>query len=111
MELTELSLLFKVIRMTGKKVHIRFALTLAILLLLLIANVAIAYHHHDLDESSHHDCPVCATAYVTSSAVHDFSTPTVEQTGITFSVLTSHEHDTCINPIFLAYLGNRSPPR
>jgi hypothetical protein len=111
MELTELYLLFKVIRMTGKMVHKRFALTLAVLLVFLISNMAIAYHHHALDELSHDDCPICATANVTSSAVHDFSPPTVQQTGITVSVLTPNEHHTHINPIFLAYRKNRSPPR
>lgn len=111
MDLTEISLLFKIFRMTGKKVYIRFALTLAVVLVFIIANVAMAYHHHDLDESSHHDCPVCAAAYVTSSAIHEVTAPTVEQTGITVSVLTSHELDAYINPIFLSYLRNRSPPR
>jgi hypothetical protein len=104
-------MLFKVIRMTANVINKRFALTLAIFLVYLISNTAIAYHHHALDNLSHHDCPICATAHISSSAIHDFSTPTVRHEGITVSVLIPHEHHTQINPIFLTYLNNRAPPQ
>jgi hypothetical protein len=96
--------------MIGKIFYKKFALTLAVILLFLASNTALAYHHHALDNMSHHDCPICATAHVSSSAVHDFSTPAMRHANIAVSVLTPHEHHVEINPIFLTCLNNRAPP-
>jgi hypothetical protein len=99
--------------MAGKIVRGKFALTLtfSVFLLFLISNTAIAHHHHALDDLSHGDCPICATAHVTSFAAHDFTTPIVQQTSITVSVLLPHEFHSHINPIFLTHLNNRAPPK
>jgi hypothetical protein len=96
--------------MLGKIVHKRYVLTFAVFLVFLISNTAIAYHHHPSDDLSHDDCPICATAHVSSFAVHDFSAPKVQCANITVSELTPREYHFFFNPLFLTQLHNRAPP-
>jgi hypothetical protein len=96
--------------MAGKIVFNNFALTFAVFLLFLISNTAIAYHHHALIDLSHDDCPICATAHVTSFALHDFTTPILQHTSVKVSILLPHEYHSNTKPIFLTQLNSRAPP-
>jgi len=96
--------------MTSEKVHKKYVLPLVVLLLFLITNTAIAYHHHDHEDLSHDDCPICATAHVTSAAEHDFSVPVVQYKIIAVIDLIPHEVHSFINPLFLTHLNSRAPP-
>jgi hypothetical protein len=96
--------------MTSEKVQKKYVLPLVVLLLFLITNTAIAYHHHGHVDLSHDDCPICATAHVTSFAEHDFSTSTVQYEIIAGFDLIPHERHTFISPLFLTHLNSRAPP-
>jgi hypothetical protein len=95
--------------MTRKNLH-KIVLPLVVLLLFLITNTAIAYHHHDHNDQSHDECPICATAHVTSFAEHDFSTLDIQYKSIAVSDPIPRESHSFNNPIFLTHLNSRAPP-
>ena len=96
--------------MRSNNIHKKYVLPLVALLLFLITNTAIAYHHHDHVDLSHDDCPICVTAHVTSLAEHDFSSPTVQYNIIAVFYLIPHECHLFIDPLFLTHLNSRAPP-
>ena len=96
--------------MTGQFINKRVAFTFAVFLLFLITNTAIAFHHHPLDDQAHDDCPICATAHVTSFAEFDFSAPVIQCPGITVSDLIPREYESFFEPLLLTHHYKRAPP-
>ncbi len=96
--------------MMNTKVRASSLLSLIVVLLFFISSTAITYHHHDLGDTAHNDCPICATAHVTSFAEFDGSTPVSLNTSI--AVLDPIPHDSIIyrTPAFLIHLNSRAPP-
>ena len=96
--------------MTGKNLHKRFTLFFAVLLVFLITNTAIAYHHHAFDISSHADCPICAISQGTSFADFNVSASNVQPANTVVFKLISRKYHALFNPVFLKNHNSRAPP-
>jgi hypothetical protein len=96
--------------MTGKNVHKRFTLIFAVLLVFLVTNTAIAYHHHDFNISSHAECPICAISLGTSFADFDISASNVQPANTDVFKLIPRKYQALFNPVFLKNRNSRAPP-
>lgn len=94
-----------------KRISIRhITLALVVIASLFASDLAIARHHHDLDQTPFSECPICAVSQGLSSA-DSFFHPLVVVPGpwVITSLLPSEGYDS-FPPVQFTCLNYRAPP-
>ena len=96
--------------MPKKTTHARSLLVILTLLAFLFSGAELAFHHHDLDSSSHDDCPVCLVAHAASAATSAGTTALPVRSVAPVRILPIPEPAHFAPSPFLAHLNSRAPP-
>lgn len=90
--------------------HARSLLVLVTLLAFLFSGAELAFHHHDLDSTSHDDCSVCLAAHAASAAVTADAPASLFRDVVPIRTLPFPGSAPSAPSPFLTHLNSRAPP-